>query len=188
MDQSISVMGVRNSALLIHFVPRLSVEPIPIPAPDLWAKLGPEFDPPVFVVANTLVVSDKHKTAPTNYNLRVVETKLAAAILSRKLTSSTSFKTPSTGLLLTLRDVADAFNNTKSSSAQQQLQLKDQISLLAEMMKQVHLHLKHEPYSWEDVALELGVDVSINWVAQSIIPQLFPLKNSFEKSFTHFLG
>ncbi|ORX71427.1 Galactokinase [Linderina pennispora] len=46
----------------------------------------PETDPSmVFVIANTLVVADKHVSAPVCYNLRVVETRVGALILAKHL-------------------------------------------------------------------------------------------------------
>ncbi|KAJ2845890.1 galactokinase, partial [Coemansia erecta] len=66
MDQTASIMGQRDSALFIEFHPELRATPVKLP----------ESNPPlVFVIANTLVVSDKHVTAPVCYNLRVVETR-----------------------------------------------------------------------------------------------------------------
>ncbi|KAJ1764026.1 galactokinase, partial [Coemansia sp. RSA 1813] len=62
MDQTASIMGQQGSALFIEFHPKLQATPVKLP----------ESSPPlVFVIANTLVVSDKHVTAPVCYNLRV---------------------------------------------------------------------------------------------------------------------
>ncbi|KAI9159421.1 galactokinase [Blastocladiella emersonii ATCC 22665] len=71
MDQSISVMGQRGAAAVVHFTPSLRADPLPLPAAG------------VFVVAHSMVTADKHVTAPRNYNLRVVETRLAAALLAK---------------------------------------------------------------------------------------------------------
>ncbi|KAI9224831.1 ribosomal protein S5 domain 2-type protein [Blastocladiella britannica] len=70
MDQSISVMASRGQAAVIHFTPKLDLTPVPLPKAA------------AFVVAHSLVTADKAVTAATNYNLRVVETRLAAAILA----------------------------------------------------------------------------------------------------------
>ncbi|KAK9384521.1 ribosomal protein S5 domain 2-type protein [Lipomyces mesembrius] len=59
MDQSASVFGVPGHALQVH---------------DGFA----------FVIANTLVVADKHVTGPIHYNLRVVETAVAAETLAKQ--------------------------------------------------------------------------------------------------------
>ncbi|KAJ2740883.1 galactokinase [Coemansia sp. BCRC 34301] len=76
MDQAVSIMGQQDSALFIEFHPGLRATPVRFPSTT----------PPIaFVIANTLVVSDKHVTAPTNYNLRVVETRIGALILAKHL-------------------------------------------------------------------------------------------------------
>lgn len=73
MDQAASVVSDASSALYITFYPELGASPLPLPPKA------------VFVIANSLVVSDKAVTAKTNYNLRVVETLAAARILAKKL-------------------------------------------------------------------------------------------------------
>jgi hypothetical protein len=93
MDQAASVISTTNSALYVSFFPRLSAQPIPLPgasttsaSPILTAAALPPRA--VFVCANSLVVSDKVVHARTRYNLRVVETLVAARILARKLNIS----------------------------------------------------------------------------------------------------
>ncbi|KAJ4483360.1 Galactokinase [Lentinula aciculospora] len=73
MDQAASVISVPSSALYISFFPNLSASAVPLPPGA------------VFIIANSLVVSDKAVTAKRNYNLRVVETLAAARILARRL-------------------------------------------------------------------------------------------------------
>ncbi|KAJ1647927.1 galactokinase [Coemansia erecta] len=76
MDQTASIMGQQGSALFIEFHPELRATPVKFP----------ETSPPLaFIIANTLVVSDKHVTAPVCYNLRVVETRVGALILAKHL-------------------------------------------------------------------------------------------------------
>lgn len=78
MDQAASVISKLNSALYISFYPTLSAQPIELPTECA--------DPPaVFVIANSLVVSDKAASAKTQYNLRVVETLVGARILAHRL-------------------------------------------------------------------------------------------------------
>lgn len=78
MDQAASVISTLNSALYISFYPALSVQPIELPTERV--------DPPaVFVIANSLVVSDKAVSAKTQYNLRVIETLVGARILANHL-------------------------------------------------------------------------------------------------------
>ncbi|TIA88653.1 hypothetical protein E3P99_02475 [Wallemia hederae] len=76
MDQAASVISTAAAALYVQFFPSLEGEPVPIPSTD------PAFS---FVIANTLVTSDKATTAKFNYNLRVVETLAGAALLAKKL-------------------------------------------------------------------------------------------------------
>ena len=66
MDQAASVISTPSAALYITFYPKLAADPTPLPAGA------------VFVIANSLVVSDKAVTAKFNYNLRVVETLAGA--------------------------------------------------------------------------------------------------------------
>ena len=73
MDQAASVMSDPSSALYITFYPMLTASAVPLPVRA------------VFVCANSLVVSDKALTAKHGYNLRVVETLVAARILANSL-------------------------------------------------------------------------------------------------------
>lgn len=76
MDQAASVISNAHSALYITFHPRLSAEPIPLPVTTHKA---------VFVCANSLVVADKVVSSKSRYNLRVLETLVAARVLARHL-------------------------------------------------------------------------------------------------------
>lgn len=79
MDQAASVISMTNEALHVTFHPNLHAEAIALPKSS-----SPDFNP-VFVIANSLVVSDKVVSAKTQYNLRVVETLVAARVLGRSL-------------------------------------------------------------------------------------------------------
>ncbi|KZT53529.1 galactokinase gal [Calocera cornea HHB12733] len=76
MDQAASVICTPSSALYITFHPALSSSPVSIPGTHPSA---------VLVITNSLVVSDKALSAKVNYNLRVVETLVAARVLARAL-------------------------------------------------------------------------------------------------------
>ncbi|KAJ2004368.1 galactokinase, partial [Coemansia thaxteri] len=76
MDQTASIMSRAQSAAFIEFHPALRVTPVKLP------DTSPPF---TFVVANTMVASDKAVTAPVRYNLRVVETRIGALMLARHL-------------------------------------------------------------------------------------------------------
>jgi galactokinase len=127
MDQSISIMAPFGSALFIEFFPKLTASVVQFP------KLQVN---PIFVVANTLVVADKHTTAPTNYNLRVVETRLAAAVLHKFLTGETTTK------IITLRNIQDLVGNSSDSNERK-------LELLSDI---VDKHLEKLPYTLQDIS------------------------------------
>lgn len=85
MDQAASVISTTNSAIYISFFPRLSAYPIPLPGASSSVSSASLSSRAVFVCANSLVVSDKVVHARTRYNLRVVETLVAARVLALKL-------------------------------------------------------------------------------------------------------
>ncbi|OMH83978.1 Galactokinase [Zancudomyces culisetae] len=76
MDQTCSIMAKNSSALFIEFHPKTAVTDVKFP------KTDPQI---AFVIANTLVTSNKKDTAPVCYNLRVVETRIAALMLAKHL-------------------------------------------------------------------------------------------------------
>lgn len=76
MDQCASIYGEPSKVLLILFKPKLETTPFELP------RTKPEA---VFLISNSLVTSNKTETAPTNYNLRVVEVAVAADLLAHKL-------------------------------------------------------------------------------------------------------
>ena len=131
MDQSISIMAPLGSPLLIHFYPNLLAESVSFAAEDY-----------AFVIANTLVTADKHVTAPTNYNLRVVETRLAAALLAKKLRLNTK------GSILTLREVQELY-----------LPAKNMIDALDILLEFVENHFDKNMYSRDQIAQLLNMSV-----------------------------
>ncbi|KAF8606393.1 Galactokinase, partial [Ceratobasidium sp. AG-I] len=76
MDQAASVVGQPQTPLYISFFPRLAAQPVTLP----WKE-----EEAVFVIANSLKVSDKAVSAKTQYNLRVVETLAGARVLAKGL-------------------------------------------------------------------------------------------------------
>ena len=74
MDQAASVFGQKDKAVFVEFAPELKGTTVKFPDDNV-----------AFVIANSGVNADKHDTAPENYNLRVVETTLAAEILAKEL-------------------------------------------------------------------------------------------------------
>lgn len=75
MDQAASVYGDLNHALYVEFKPELKATPFLFPT----LKRN-EIS---FLIANTLIVSNKVETAPTNYNLRVLEVTVATNVLAK---------------------------------------------------------------------------------------------------------
>jgi len=97
MDQAASVMSDPSSALYITFYPMLTASAVPLPVRA------------VFVCANSLVVADKALTAKHGYNLRVVETLVAARILANSLGFKIGEKDR-----ITLREVAGKLAGEKN--------------------------------------------------------------------------
>lgn len=75
MDQSASIFGERSSALHITFFPKLNVKTVTLPQTEKKCT---------FVVANSLVVSDKKLMGAEQYNLRVAELLMAARVFAKK--------------------------------------------------------------------------------------------------------
>lgn len=84
MDQSASVFSRPMHLLHIEFIPQLKARALPLPRTD------PPFS---FVIANTLVTSNKKLTAKYHYNLRVVECRLGALLLAKFLDLHVDYKT-----------------------------------------------------------------------------------------------
>lgn len=93
MDQAASILGLTSHALYISFFPTLAPTQIPL------AITSP---PTCLVIANSLKVSDKVVEAKVQYNLRVVETLVAARVLAKGLGVKVSPKEK-----ITLREVLD---------------------------------------------------------------------------------
>lgn len=86
MDQSASIYGMAEHALFVTFKPELSATPFSFSEDKSEDKTAASAAEPFsFMIANSLVVSNKHETAPTNYNLRVVEVTLAALVLAKHI-------------------------------------------------------------------------------------------------------
>ncbi|KAI0312445.1 galactokinase gal [Amylostereum chailletii] len=79
MDQAASVISTTASALYVSFFPHLAATPIRLPGSS---SAGPRA---TFILANSLVTSEKAVHARTRYNLRVVETLVGARVLAHKL-------------------------------------------------------------------------------------------------------
>ncbi|KAF8980254.1 galactokinase, partial [Entomortierella lignicola] len=124
MDQACSILSQPKSALFIEFHPVLKVTPVQFPTTN---------PPIVFVIANTLVTSDKAVTAPVRYNLRVVETRGASRILANAL----GIPVPSSGKLH-LKQVLDAhfekigFHSTGKTEAEVEIEKLTEMNQIVE--------------------------------------------------------
>lgn len=124
MDQSISFLAEEGSAKLIEFNP-IRATPVALPRGG------------VFVIANSLVTSNKYVSAGSCYNKRVVECRLAAQVIGTKLS------VPNLKVIRTLGQL----------QAQLQVPLKGMASLVEE-------HLHPAPYSKEELAQVLGLSMA----------------------------
>ena len=91
MDQTVSLCAKKNFASLVTFVPSISTKDVPLP------------EDAVFIVGNSLAVSNKALTNASKYNLRVVECRLAALVIARKIGIATTME--EMAKISTLRDV-----------------------------------------------------------------------------------
>ncbi|KAI8819376.1 ribosomal protein S5 domain 2-type protein [Fimicolochytrium jonesii] len=143
MDQAISIMAPMGSPLIIHFEPKLSADRISFPVSTNTSSS------PVFVVTNTLVVSNKVVTAPIHYNLRVVETRLAAALLNKHVGGADA---TTDAPLLTLRDIQDRYVRDTEFTG-------NETAVLAKLSALTDTALKREPYTLPEVATLLNTTV-----------------------------
>lgn len=149
MDQCASVCGEPSKVLLILFKPELLATPFELP------KSEPES---VFLISNSLVTANKTETAPTNYNLRVVEVAVAADILVHrfglKTAQDSNLKTAS------LRGAFDAYFTQKLNQPEWDgVDINVGIERLAKMLEVVEeLYSESEKagFSTEDAARATG--------------------------------
>ncbi|SPO03995.1 probable N-acetylgalactosamine kinase [Cephalotrichum gorgonifer] len=144
MDQSASVFSTKHSALLVDFVPSLTVTPISFPA------TSPAL---TFLIAQSFVTSEKKITAPIHYNLRVAECSLAAAYLNAASNpAGTVLPADNSPLAISLRSFATAHLASNNGG--------DGSSPLESLIKTVEETLtKEEGYTREEIASVLGLSV-----------------------------
>lgn len=118
-------------------MPELTATPVELPS-DL-----------TLVIANTLVQADKHRTAPRNYNLRVVETRVAAQLLARHLGVKLGPKdTP------TFREVSDLHYGGQADSPTEQICRLDELLAAVDVLFQSSAN----GMAWADVLVALQLD------------------------------
>lgn len=150
MDQSASVFSTAGNAVFISFYPKLVATPLALPDPTM-----------VFVIANTLVVSDKHVTAPMHYNKRAVECSLAAHVLGKKLGLSND-----TLKWITLRDVTEQYFAKKkaTTTSSDETNAEEMETRLNEMIHLAQTHFdddrKETGYSRKEIASMIGTTES----------------------------
>eukprot|EP01121_Diplochlamys_sp_Union-15-3_P020969 TRINITY_DN8357_c0_g1_i1.p1 TRINITY_DN8357_c0_g1~~TRINITY_DN8357_c0_g1_i1.p1 ORF type:complete len:472 (+),score=69.66 TRINITY_DN8357_c0_g1_i1:37-1452(+) len=130
MDQAISFLAERGKASKIEFNP-------------LKATLLELPEGATFVVANSLVESNKYVTASTCFNMRVVECRLAAILLAKKL----GLDWKSVRILAHVQNLGPF--------------------TLDQLIEHVKNHLHSHPYTLSEIASELGVseeELSITYV------------------------
>ncbi|TKY87377.1 hypothetical protein EX895_004054 [Sporisorium graminicola] len=122
MDQSASIFSIPNHALFISFYPSLAVQP---------TRLPPSTPTHTFVIVNTLVVSDKKVTGPINYNLRVVETRMAARALAKSL----DLKAAKSGSCKDLRGVLETYFEENGGAGRLQIEMETSAAVRAILEK-----------------------------------------------------
>lgn len=154
MDQAASICSQRGSATAVSFVPKLAIRPVKFPAASSR--------PLNFLVAQSLVVADKYATAPEQYNLRVVECSLAAAVLARITGVGRHLKPDQTSLGISLRTFADAFLEQRGDVDNSDTGPPgDDTSRLEKMLKLVEDYLpQDEGYTREQISEILGTTVA----------------------------
>ena len=106
MDQAASVLSLPGDALSVSFCPTLHAEPVAFP---------PLPSPITFLIAQSFVAADKALSAPTCYNLRVVECTLAARVMAAAL--HLTLPTDASPLGHSLRGFQTAYFSSSSSSS-----------------------------------------------------------------------
>ena len=153
MDQCASIYGEQNKALLIQFKPKLIGIPFEIPV------IKP--NDMVFLISNSLLKANKHETAPTDYNLRVVEIAAASEFFAKKF----NLKLPKESNLSTgtLRGFMDSyFEDYLKQDAWDGSDIDIGISRLEEMLKLTETIFNEEEkvgFETSEIAKQLGLSV-----------------------------
>lgn len=149
MDQCASVNGEPSKVLLIQFKPTLKATPFELP------KTEPET---VFLITNSLITANKTETAPTNYNLRVVEVAVAAELIAHKF----DFQVARDSNLntATLRGSLDAYFSQKLGEPQWDGQDIDvgigMLTRMLEIVEEIYSEEEKLGFSTEQAAAAIG--------------------------------
>ena len=140
MDQSASIFSRRSHVLNVGFVPRLIATLVAFPQSGM-----------AYVIANTLVTSEKQKTAKFNYNLRVVEVRVVARILVDRLKLDIKMALP------TLKHVMDAYFGAQTihTAADFLMERQRRLRIMLDIVEDV-FGSNREGDTWEQVYARLG--------------------------------
>ncbi|KAI8322048.1 Galactokinase [Martensiomyces pterosporus] len=164
MDQTASVMSQPQSATFIEFHPSLNVTPVKFPATT----------PPIaFVIANTLVTSDKAVTAPVCYNLRVVETRIGALMLAKHLGLADRPACRNVDPL-TFKIVMDEFFAGQDTSGKNDVQV--WIERLATMLEKVKELFGTQPQGFTREECAQFLDTTVDALEKKIHADKFPVR------------
>ncbi|KAK9893861.1 Galactokinase [Cystobasidium minutum MCA 4210] len=142
MDQSASIFSREGALLNIGFVPKLVATLVPIPTTKPAIT---------YVIASSLVTSEKQVTAKYNYNLRVVEMRVVARILCSYLKLNIPMELP------TLKHVMDAYFSSSAmhTSSEFLIERKRRLKIMLDIVEDVFGD-KKDGCTWDEVYERLG--------------------------------
>lgn len=155
MDQAASIFGKEGHALYVEFKPTLRATAFNFP------KLRKH--EMTFVIANTMVVASKYETAPTNYNLRVVEVTIAANVLAAKygvsLKNENAVAKDESSTKGNLRDFMNAYHAQYYNAASWDGSIDTGVEFLTRTLALVEetFTFKTEGYSVDEAAAALNI-------------------------------
>ncbi|CAH7677081.1 N-acetylgalactosamine kinase [Phakopsora pachyrhizi] len=141
MDQTASVFGQPAKLLHIEFHPATQVVPFSVPK---QGRIN-------FVIANSFVTSNKIDSAKRQYNLRVVECRLAARLLSKALLPNDSELS-----INTLREFVDHYSSSLGNDENNSKTILKSIQLILERFEEF-LGM-HDSLTIEGAIKILGID------------------------------
>lgn len=129
-------------ALCSGFVPKLVATLVAVP------RTQPSI---TYVIANSLVTSEKQKTAKYHYNLRVVETRVASRLLHDHLKLNVPMDLPTMKHSMDAQFASDAMH----TSSEFLIERKRRLTIMIQIVEELFGDCK-EGNSWEDVYKRLG--------------------------------
>ncbi len=168
MDQSASVLSRAGAGLFINFYPKLEVEAINLPSMKRHVEVGTssqmngrhgereEEERVVMVIANSLATHNLASDAPRHYNLRVVETLIAARLLDHNLHLSPE----DSEKRLTLREVVGLYAKEKEGRMGPDELERALVTMLSQVESVLGSdeRLKREGYTVQEMAERSGLN------------------------------